>query len=118
MPRPHVPHLGIGLAGTSSSSREPRARLPRSRYGIPAPEHVELHRERVTLAARVLPAARLVIVMVSGTATAHVLDILDGDVDMARLPAQAALLPQVPRDARSGRSRPAGYRAARFVTRK
>ena len=63
--------------------------------GIPAPEHVEPHLQRVTLAARVLPAARLVIVMVSGTAKAQLMsDILDGDVDMARLPAQAALLPQ------------------------
>jgi 6-phosphogluconolactonase len=62
--------------------------------GVPAPEHVEPHIARVTLSARVLPAARLIVVMSSGSAKAEVVGkILGDDRDVARWPAQAALLP-------------------------
>jgi len=62
--------------------------------GVPAPEHVEPHIARVTLAARVLPAAREVIVMSAGPGKADVLaNVLGEDRDVARWPAQAALLP-------------------------
>lgn len=62
--------------------------------GVPAPEHIEPHIPRVTLTARVLPAARLVLVMSSGDAKADVLQqVLGDDRDVARWPAQAALLP-------------------------
>ena len=62
--------------------------------GVPAPEHVEPHIARVTLTARVLPVARLVLMMSSGSEKADVLGhILGDDRDVARWPAQAALLP-------------------------
>jgi 6-phosphogluconolactonase len=62
--------------------------------GVPAPEHVEPHIARVTLAARVLPVARVVIVMSAGDGKAAILgDVLGADRDVARWPAQAALLP-------------------------
>ncbi|HEY7023981.1 MAG TPA: 6-phosphogluconolactonase [Candidatus Limnocylindrales bacterium] len=62
--------------------------------GVPAPEHVEPHIARVTLAARVLPAARAVIVMSAGEEKASVLaQVLGDDLDVARWPAQSALLP-------------------------
>jgi 6-phosphogluconolactonase len=62
--------------------------------GVPAPEHIEPHIPRVTLSARVLPAARLVVVMSSGSAKAEVMGhIMGDDRDVARWPAQAALLP-------------------------
>jgi 6-phosphogluconolactonase len=62
--------------------------------GVPAPEHVEPHIARVTLAARVLPAARMVLMMSSGSEKAEILGkVLGDDRDVARWPAQAALLP-------------------------
>jgi 6-phosphogluconolactonase len=62
--------------------------------GVPAPDHVEPHIARVTLAARVLPVAREVIVMSAGDSKADVLgQVLGDDRDVARWPAQAALLP-------------------------
>jgi 6-phosphogluconolactonase len=62
--------------------------------GVPAPEHVEPHIARVTLSARVLPVASLVLVMASGEGKASILaQVLGDDVDIARWPAQAALLP-------------------------
>jgi 6-phosphogluconolactonase len=62
--------------------------------GVPAPVDVEPHIPRVTLSARVIPAARLVIVMSSGSAKAEVLSqIMGDDRDVARWPAQCALLP-------------------------
>jgi 6-phosphogluconolactonase len=62
--------------------------------GVPAPEHVEPHIARVTLSARVLPVARLVLVMTSGDGKAEILSqILGDDHDVGRWPAQAALLP-------------------------
>lgn len=62
--------------------------------GVPAPEHVEPHIARVTLSARVLPPARLVLVMSSGAGKSEILaQVLGDDRDVARWPAQAALLP-------------------------
>lgn len=62
--------------------------------GVAAPDHVEPHVARVTLSARVLPMARLVLVMASGAGKAEVLSHVLGDEhDPARWPAQAALLP-------------------------
>jgi 6-phosphogluconolactonase len=62
--------------------------------GIPAPEHVEPHLDRVTLSARVLAPAGLVLVMASGTGKAGVVaDVLRGERDRLRWPAQSALLP-------------------------
>jgi len=62
--------------------------------GVPAPEHVEPHIARVTLTARVLPVAQLVLPMTAGLAKARIVgQILDGELDVNRLPAQAALLP-------------------------
>jgi len=60
--------------------------------GVPAPEHVEPHIARVTLSARVLPAAHLVLVMATGEGKADVLaQVMGDDRDVARWPAQAAL---------------------------
>ena len=62
--------------------------------GVPAPEHVEPHIARVTLSARVIPTAGLVLVMAAGSAKAEVLaKVLGDDRDVARWPAQAALTP-------------------------
>lgn len=62
--------------------------------GVPAPEHVEPHIARVTLSARVLPVAHLVVVMSSGDGKAQILgQIFGDDRDVGRWPAQAALLP-------------------------
>jgi 6-phosphogluconolactonase len=62
--------------------------------GVPAPEHVEPHIARVTLTARVLPAARLVLLMSSGDSKADLMaSILGDELDIERWPAQAALLP-------------------------
>lgn len=61
---------------------------------VPAPEHVEPHLARITLATRVLPAAGLVIVMASGAGKADVIATVLGDArDPARWPSQTALLP-------------------------
>lgn len=60
--------------------------------GVPAPEHVEPHIARVTLSARVLPAAHLVLVMAASERKADVMaQVLGDDRDVARWPAQAAL---------------------------
>jgi 6-phosphogluconolactonase len=62
--------------------------------GVPAPEHVEPHIARVTLSARVLPVARLVLVMTSGERKADVVaQVMGDDRDVGRWPAQATLLP-------------------------
>jgi 6-phosphogluconolactonase len=62
--------------------------------GVPAPEHVEPHIARVSLTARVLPAARLVLIMSSGEGKAPILaQVLGDEVDARRWPAQAARLP-------------------------
>ena len=62
---------------------------------VPAPTHVEPHLARVSLNPRLLPAASLVLVMVSGATKADVMaDVLGPVQDPARWPAQLALLPQ------------------------
>ena len=62
--------------------------------GVPAPEHVEPHIARVTLSARVLPVAGLVLVMAAGSGKAGIMSqVLGDDRDVARWPSQAALLP-------------------------
>ena len=62
---------------------------------VPAPQHVEPHRERVSIHPRLLQAAGTVIVMVSGAAKSGVMaEILGAEHDPARWPAQLALLPQ------------------------
>jgi 6-phosphogluconolactonase len=59
-----------------------------------APEHVEPRLPRVSMAARVLPAASNVIVMSAGEGKADVMArVLGREVDVARWPAQAARLP-------------------------
>jgi 6-phosphogluconolactonase len=59
-----------------------------------APENVEPRLPRVTMAARVLPAAASVIVMSAGASKADVMaDVLGSKRDVAKWPAQAARLP-------------------------
>ena len=61
---------------------------------VPAPDHVEPHVARVTLTARVLPAAGLVLIMSSGAGKAEMLaQALGEELDVSRWPAQAARLP-------------------------
>jgi 6-phosphogluconolactonase len=61
---------------------------------VPAPTHVEPHVARITLTARVIPVARLVLLMASGADKAELIgDVLGDDRDIARWPAQAALGP-------------------------
>ncbi len=61
---------------------------------IPAPDHVEPHIARVTLTARVLPAAGLVLVMSTGQGKAEmVAQVLGSEIDVSRWPAQAARVP-------------------------
>ncbi|HET7677750.1 MAG TPA: 6-phosphogluconolactonase [Candidatus Limnocylindrales bacterium] len=62
---------------------------------VPAPTHVEPHLPRVTLSARVVGAARSVLVMATGAAKAAVLaEIMGPEREVRRLPAQLALLPR------------------------
>ncbi len=61
--------------------------------GIAAPQHVEPHLRRVTLSARVLPAARRVMVMAIGRSKADIVhDVLGPRRDPQRWPVQSALL--------------------------
>ena len=58
---------------------------------IPAPQHVEPHVARVTLNPRIVTAARDVLVVATGEAKASILrDILQGEREETRLPAQLA----------------------------
>lgn len=62
---------------------------------IAAPNHVEPHVARVTLTPGALEAARHVLVMVSGAAKAEMVrQVLRGERDPRRWPAQLAVLPQ------------------------
>ena len=97
VPRLDVMLTGIGPDGHIMSifpgSPALAADAP-SAMGISAPQHVEPHLPRVTLSARLLPSAGIVIVMASGAAKRDVLaDILGLEHDAQRWPAQAALLP-------------------------
>jgi 6-phosphogluconolactonase len=61
---------------------------------IPAPDHVEPHLARVTLSPKFLNGAAQLIVMCTGEAKADVIaQILGKDRDVARWPAQAAIVP-------------------------
>jgi 6-phosphogluconolactonase len=61
---------------------------------IDAPQHVAPHVVRVTLSARVITAARVVLVMVTGATKAAAVDsVLGPERDPSRWPAQSALLP-------------------------
>jgi 6-phosphogluconolactonase len=63
--------------------------------GIDAPTHIEPHLARVTFRARVIGAARQVLVLAPGGAKADVLRrILEGPADHAALPAQLAIVAQ------------------------
>lgn len=63
--------------------------------GIPAPTHVEPHLARVTFRARVVGAARQVLVLAGGAGKADVLRrILEGPLEPSALPAQTALVVQ------------------------
>ena len=58
---------------------------------IPAPSHIRPHLQRLTLNPGVLGAARLVLVMCHGAAkAARVAEVLEGTLDVSRLPAQLA----------------------------
>jgi 6-phosphogluconolactonase len=58
---------------------------------IPAPTHIEPHVARVTLNPRVLSVARSILVVATGGAKAAILrEVLQGDRDPRRLPAQLA----------------------------
>jgi len=88
--------LGVGPDGhilsvfPGSAALEPGAPLV---LAVPAPRHVEPHLPRVTLNPRLLEAAGLVVVMASGARKADVLaDVLEGEHDPRRLPAQLAAL--------------------------
>jgi 6-phosphogluconolactonase/glucosamine-6-phosphate isomerase/deaminase len=61
---------------------------------IAAPDDIEPKLPRVTLSARVLPAAGSVLVMAAGEAKADIVaSALGAESDPARWPAQSALLP-------------------------
>jgi len=89
--------LGVGTDGhtlsvfAGSPALDPGAPVV---MGIPAPEHIEPHLERVTLSTRVLPAASTMIVMSSGSSKAEMIaNVLGAERDPSRWPAQAAILP-------------------------
>lgn len=89
--------LGVGPDGHTlslfpgSAALAPDAPLV---MGIPAPTHVEPHVERVTLTPRLLEVADRVLVMVSGSAKAGIVaQVLEGERDPSRWPAQLAVRP-------------------------
>jgi 6-phosphogluconolactonase len=58
---------------------------------IPAPRHIEPKVPRVTLNPGIVTVAREVLVVVTGAAKAEVVrDVLAGEIDVTRLPAQLA----------------------------
>ena len=58
---------------------------------VPAPQHIEPHVPRVTLNPRIVTVAREVLVVATGETKAAILrEILQGERDVARLPAQLA----------------------------
>jgi 6-phosphogluconolactonase len=59
--------------------------------GIPAPTHIEPHVRRVTLNPRIVGSAERVLVVANGRGKASIVaEVLDGDLDERRLPAQLA----------------------------
>lgn len=87
--------LGMGPDGhvlsvfPGSAALEPGAPLV---LAVPAPTHVEPHIARVTLSPRLLPVAGHLMVMVSGAAkAAMVRQVLTGERDPQRWPAQLTL---------------------------
>jgi len=86
--------LGMGADGhilsvfPGSAALAPGAPLA---IAVPAPTHVEPHLPRLTLDPRVVTVARHVLVMCYGAAKAgRVAEVLEGPLDVARLPAQLA----------------------------
>ncbi|MEO6350193.1 MAG: 6-phosphogluconolactonase [Candidatus Limnocylindrales bacterium] len=90
-------HLGVGPDGHLMSVFPNSPALADDAplvLGIAAPDHVEPHLRRVTMSPRVLPAAGQVIVMVSGDSKADIVaSLLGTERDVARWPAQSAVLP-------------------------
>jgi 6-phosphogluconolactonase len=89
--------LGVGGDGhlmsvfPDSEAFEPDTPLV---FAVPAPEHIGPHLPRVTLHPRLFGAAGRLLVMISGEDKAEVLaDILEGERDPRRLPAQLAVRP-------------------------
>jgi 6-phosphogluconolactonase len=86
--------LGMGADGhilsvfPGSTALAPDAPLV---LAIPAPAHIEPHLPRLTLNPRLVGAARHVLVMCTGGAkAARVAEVLEGPLDLDRLPAQLA----------------------------
>ena len=96
-----VPVFDVFLAGVgpdghclsvfpASPALEPGAPLV---MGIPAPTHVEPHLPRVTLVPRVMNAAGVVLMVVTGESKADVMaTVLGAERDPSRWPAQTAIL--------------------------
>jgi 6-phosphogluconolactonase len=97
LPMFDVVHLGVGPDGHTLSVFPNSPALAADAplvLGIAAPEHVEPHLRRVTLAPRVLRAAGTVIVMVSGAAKSSIVaSVLGAERNLERWPAQSAALP-------------------------
>jgi 6-phosphogluconolactonase len=86
--------LGMGADGhilsvfPGSAALAPGAPLA---MAVPAPTHIEPHLPRLTLDPRVVTVARHVLVMCHGAVKAgRVAEVLEGPLDVARLPAQLA----------------------------
>jgi 6-phosphogluconolactonase len=105
--------LGMGSDGhilsvfPGSAALEPGTPIV---MAVPAPTHIEPHVARVTINPRLVGAARAVLVICSGAAKADRLaEVLEGPVDVGRLPAQLACGPNatwiVDRAAASGLQR-------------
>lgn len=85
--------VGVGTDGhvLSVFPDSPALESNEAAMAMPAPTHIEPHVERVTLNPGVLGAARQVLVVAVGATKAAVIsDILRGDIDPRRLPAQLA----------------------------
>jgi 6-phosphogluconolactonase len=86
--------LGLGSDGhilsvfPDSPALAPDAPLA---MAIPAPTHIKPHLRRVTLSPKIVPAARLVLVMIPGDAKAQILaEVLGGEREVHRWPAEIA----------------------------
>ncbi|HET7030599.1 MAG TPA: 6-phosphogluconolactonase [Candidatus Limnocylindrales bacterium] len=88
--------LGMGPDGHILSVFPGSATFDESAWalGVPAPTHIEPHVARVTIHPLLVPAARDLLVVTHGSGKAAVLrDVLQGDRDERRLPAQLARRP-------------------------